>query len=59
MAGLVQAGRVRHVGLSEAAPATICPAHRVHPIAALQTQYSLWSLEPEEQILPPQRDWRH
>jgi aryl-alcohol dehydrogenase-like predicted oxidoreductase len=43
----------RHVGLSEAAPATICPAHRVHPIAALQTEYSLWSLEPGAWSLEP------
>jgi aryl-alcohol dehydrogenase-like predicted oxidoreductase len=56
MAGLVQAGKVRHLGLSEAAPATIRRAHRVHPIAALQTEYSLWSREPEAQILPTLRE---
>jgi aryl-alcohol dehydrogenase-like predicted oxidoreductase len=52
MAELVKAGKVRHLGLSEAAPATIKRAAAVHPIAALQTEYSLWSREPEEQILP-------
>jgi aryl-alcohol dehydrogenase-like predicted oxidoreductase len=51
MAGLVKAGKVRYVGLSEAAPATIRRAHAVHPIAALQTEYSLWSREPEEELL--------
>jgi aryl-alcohol dehydrogenase-like predicted oxidoreductase len=56
MAALVQAGKVRYLGLSEAAPATIRRAHRVHPIAALQTEYSLWSREPEEQILPTLRE---
>ncbi|HEY2417713.1 MAG TPA: aldo/keto reductase [Steroidobacteraceae bacterium] len=56
MAALVQAGKVRQLGLSEAAPATIRRAHRVHPIAALQTEYSLWSREPEAQILPTLRE---
>ncbi len=56
MAELVQAGKVRHLGLSEAAPATIRRAAKVHPIAALQTEYSLWSREPEEQILPTVRE---
>jgi aryl-alcohol dehydrogenase-like predicted oxidoreductase len=51
MADLVRAGKVRHLGLSEAAPATIRRAHAVHPIAALQTEYSLWSREPEEELL--------
>ena len=46
MAGLVKAGKVRYLGLSEAAPATIRRAHAVHPIAALQTEYSLWTREP-------------
>ncbi len=46
MAELVKAGKVRHLGLSEAAPATIRRAHAVHPITALQTEYSLWSREP-------------
>ena len=51
MAGLVKAGKVRHIGLSEAAPATIRRAHAVHPIAALQTEYSLWTREPAEAAL--------
>jgi aryl-alcohol dehydrogenase-like predicted oxidoreductase len=51
MADLVQAGKVRHLGLSEAAPATIRRAYAVHPIAALQTEYSLWSREPEQELL--------
>ncbi len=51
MAGLVQAGKVRYIGLSEAAPHTIRRAHAVHPITALQTEYSLWSREPEEELL--------
>jgi aryl-alcohol dehydrogenase-like predicted oxidoreductase len=52
MAELVRAGKVRYLGLSEAAPATIERAHRVHPISALQTEYSLWSREPEDELLP-------
>jgi aryl-alcohol dehydrogenase-like predicted oxidoreductase len=56
MAELVQAGKVRYLGLSEAAPATIRRAHAVHPIAALQTEYSLWSREPETEILPTLRE---
>jgi len=52
MAELVQAGKVRHLGLSEAAPATVRRAHAVHPIAALQTEYSLWWREPERELLP-------
>lgn len=48
MARLVEQGKVRWIGLSEAAPATIRRAHAVHPLAALQTEYSLWSREPEE-----------
>ncbi|GAB0115439.1 aldo/keto reductase [Acidisoma sp. C75] len=51
MADLVQAGKVRYLGLSEAGPETIRRAHAVHPIAALQTEYSLWSREPEAEIL--------
>ncbi|MCY1058112.1 aldo/keto reductase [Nannocystis sp. SCPEA4] len=51
MADLVKAGKVRHLGLSEAAPATIRRAYKVHPIAALQTEYSLWSRDPEDEIL--------
>ena len=56
MAELVKAGKVRYLGLSEAAPATIRRAHAVHPIAALQTEYSLWSREPEEELLATCRD---
>jgi aryl-alcohol dehydrogenase-like predicted oxidoreductase len=56
MAQLVQEGKVRFLGLSEAAPATIRRAHAVHPIAALQTEYSLWSRGPEEEILPTLRE---
>jgi aryl-alcohol dehydrogenase-like predicted oxidoreductase len=56
MAELVQRGKVRYLGLSEAAPATIRRAHAVHPITALQTEYSLWSREPEEEILATVRD---
>ena len=56
MAELVKAGKVRHLGLSEAAPATIRRAHAVHPIAALQTEYSLWSREPEEELLDTCRE---
>jgi len=50
MAELVQAGKVRHLGLSEASPATIRRAHAVHPITALQSEYSLWSRDPEGEI---------
>ena len=56
MAELVKAGKVRHLGLSEAAPATIRRAHAVHPIAALQTEYSLWSREPEGELLATCRE---
>jgi aryl-alcohol dehydrogenase-like predicted oxidoreductase len=56
MADLVKAGKVRHLGLSEAAPATIHRAAKVHPIAALQTEYSLWSRDAEKEILPTVRD---
>ncbi len=52
MAELVRQGKVRHLGLSEAAPTTIERAHKVHPITALQTEYSLWSRDVEEEILP-------
>ena len=51
MADLVREGKVHHLGLSEAAPETIRRAHAVHPIAALQTEYSLWSREPEDELL--------
>jgi aryl-alcohol dehydrogenase-like predicted oxidoreductase len=56
MAELVREGKVRYLGLSEAAPQTIRRAHAVHPIAALQTEYSLWSREPEEEILSTLRE---
>ena len=56
MAELVGEGKVRHLGLSEASPATIRRAHAVHPIAALQTEYSLWTRDPEEAILPTVRE---
>jgi len=56
MADLVKAGKVRYIGMSEAAPATIRRAHKVHPITALQTEYSLWSREPETEILATCRD---
>jgi aryl-alcohol dehydrogenase-like predicted oxidoreductase len=56
MAELVRAGKVRHLGLSEAAPATIRRAAAVHPIAALQTEYSLWSRDPEAEVLPTIRE---
>src|SRR3954462_8562913 len=51
MAELVTAGKVRHLGLSEAAPATIRRAQAVHPITALQTEYSLWTRDPEDGVL--------
>ena len=56
MAELVQQGKVRYLGMSEAAPATIRRAHAVHPIMALQTEYSLWSRDPEDEILPTVRE---
>jgi aryl-alcohol dehydrogenase-like predicted oxidoreductase len=56
MAELVKAGKVRHLGLSEAAPQTIRRAAKVHEIAALQTEYSLWSRDVEEEILPTVRE---
>ena len=56
MKELVEAGKVRHLGLSEASPETIRRAHAVHPITALQTEYSLWSRDPEEEILPTVRE---
>lgn len=56
MAELVSQGKVRYLGLSEAAPATIRRAHKVHPISALQTEYSLWTREPEEGLLQTVRE---
>jgi aryl-alcohol dehydrogenase-like predicted oxidoreductase len=56
MAELVEAGKVRHLGLSEAAPGTIRRAHQTHPITALQTEYSLFTRDPEQEILPTTRE---
>jgi len=56
MAELVRAGKVKYLGLSEAAPETIRRAHAVHPITALQTEYSLWTRDPEDAILPTVRE---
>ncbi|MCZ8516653.1 aldo/keto reductase [Paenibacillus filicis] len=56
MADLVHEGKVRYLGLSEAAPNTIRRAHSVHPITALQTEYSLWSRDVEDEILPTCRE---
>jgi aryl-alcohol dehydrogenase-like predicted oxidoreductase len=56
MAGLVKAGKVRYLGLSEASPATIRRAHKVHPISALQSEYSLWERHVEQEILPTLRE---
>jgi aryl-alcohol dehydrogenase-like predicted oxidoreductase len=56
MAALVEEGKVRYLGLSEAGPETIRKANTVHPIAALQTEYSLWSRDPEDDILPTCRE---
>jgi len=55
MAELVEAGKVRYIGLSEADPETIARAHAVHPVSALQTEYSLWSRDVEADILPAVR----
>ncbi|MDA0739464.1 MAG: aldo/keto reductase [Nitrospirae bacterium] len=56
MADLVHAGKVRYLGLSEASAQTLRKAHAVHPIAALQSEYSLWTRDPEEEILPTCRE---
>ncbi|MDP8917462.1 MAG: aldo/keto reductase [Pseudomonadota bacterium] len=56
MADLVREGKVRYLGLSEAGPQTIRRAHAVHPITALQTEYSLWSRDPEDELLPTVRE---
>ncbi|MGO9959770.1 MAG: aldo/keto reductase [Solirubrobacteraceae bacterium] len=56
MASLVDAGKVRFLGLSEASPETIRRAHAVHPITALQSEYSLWSRDPEDEVLPVLRE---
>ncbi|MGH2984664.1 MAG: aldo/keto reductase [Solirubrobacterales bacterium] len=56
MAELVQEGKILHIGLSEAAPETIRRAHAVHPITAVQTEYSLWTRDPEAEVLPTCRE---
>jgi len=56
MADLVRAGKVRYLGLSEAAPATVRRAHKVHPITAVQTEYSLFTRDPEDELLPTLRE---
>jgi len=56
MADLVEAGKVRHIGLSEAAPQTIRRAQAMHPITAVQTEYSLWTRDPEPEVLPTCRE---
>jgi aryl-alcohol dehydrogenase-like predicted oxidoreductase len=56
MAELVEQGKIRHIGLSEAAPETIRRGHAVHPITAVQTEYSLWTRDPEAEILPTCRE---
>jgi aryl-alcohol dehydrogenase-like predicted oxidoreductase len=56
MAELVEQGKVRHIGLSEAAPETIRRAHAVYPITAVQTEYSLWTRDPEAEVLPTCRE---
>jgi len=56
MAELVREGKVRHLGLSEASPQTLRRAAKVHPITALQTEYSLWTRDPEDEILPTCRE---
>lgn len=53
---LVAEGKILHIGLSEASPATIRRAHAIHPLAALQTEYSLWTRDPEAEILPLLRE---
>ena len=55
LAEFVQAGKIRHIGLSEAAPETIRRAHAVHPITAVQSEYSLWTRDPEAEVLPTLR----
>ncbi|MFX5752096.1 aldo/keto reductase, partial [Acinetobacter baumannii] len=51
LADLVQAGKIRYIGLSEASSATLERAHRVHPVTALQSEYSLWTRDPETEVL--------
>jgi len=56
MADLVKEGKIRYIGLSEASASTLRRAHSIHPITALQTEYSLWSREPEEELIPACRE---
>ena len=56
MAELVKAGKVRYLGLSEVSPATLRRAHKVHPITAVQSEYSLWTRDPEAEVIPACRD---
>jgi aryl-alcohol dehydrogenase-like predicted oxidoreductase len=56
LAGLVAEGKIRHIGLSEAGPETIRRAHAVHPVTALQSEYSLWTRDPEPRVLPVLRE---
>ncbi len=56
MAEMVTAGKVRYIGLSEASPETIRRAHAVHPLTAVQTEYSLWTRDPEDAVIPTLRD---
>ncbi len=56
LAQLVQAGKIRHIGLSECSVQTLRRAHAVHPVAAVQNEYSLWSREPEQGILAACRE---
>ncbi|MHB1172896.1 MAG: aldo/keto reductase [Lacisediminihabitans sp.] len=56
LAELVAEGKIRYIGLSEAAPSTIRRAHAVHPVAAIQTEYSLWTRDPEAEVLPTVRE---
>jgi aryl-alcohol dehydrogenase-like predicted oxidoreductase len=58
MAGLVAEGKIRHIGLSEAWTGTIRRAHAIHPITALQSEYSLWTRDPEQEVLPMLRELR-
>ncbi len=56
MKELIDAGKVRHLGLSEASPATVRRAHAVHPITALQSEWSLWTRDPEDEVIPTVRE---
>lgn len=56
LAGLVEAGKVRGIGLSEPSAATVRRAHAVHPVTAVQSEYSLWTRDPEDEVLPTLRE---